>query len=115
MVSKGMVSRETSLTKMETRSGDSSTAEIAKSEVAEILIFGIPEASGLRGSIRLVKLVSQVLARAHNLAYGPKLYQTCIHKFKNISKTPDPPPQQLLCYPLAYLFAIFDTSPVPIM
>ena len=45
--------------------------EIVKSKVAEILICGIPEASGLRGSIRLVKLVSHLLARAHNLSYGP--------------------------------------------
>ena len=46
--------------------------EIAKLEVAEILIFGIPKASGLRGSIRLVKLVSPLLVRAHNLPYGSK-------------------------------------------
>ena len=49
--------------------------EIAKSQVGEILIFGIPEASGLRGSIRLVKLVSTLLARAYNLPYGAKIYQ----------------------------------------
>ena len=49
-----------------------------ESTVVEILIFGIPEASSLRGSIRLVKLVSQVLTRAYNLSYGAKIYNKCI-------------------------------------
>ena len=48
-------------------------------------MFSIPEASGLRGSIRLVKLVSQVLARAHNLPYGAKVYKQ-ITKNQNIYK-----------------------------
>ena len=88
MVSKGMVLRETSLTKSQKTSGHSSAAEIAKSKVAEILIFGIPEASGPRGSIRLVKLVSQVLARAHDLPYGAKIYTKCVNNPKLYQKLP---------------------------
>ena len=48
----------------------------------------IPEASGLRGSIRLIKLVSHLLARAHNLAYGAKIYQTCIKDLNIYQKLP---------------------------
>ena len=48
--------------------------EIVKLKVAEILIFGISEASGLRGLIRLVKLVSMLPARAHNISYGAQIY-----------------------------------------
>ena len=51
--------------------------EIIKSVVAEILIFGIPKASCLRGLIRLVKFVSTLLARAHKLSYGAQIDQTC--------------------------------------
>ena len=47
--------------------------EIVKSTVAEILILGILEASGLRGSIRLVELVSALLAQAYNLSSGAKI------------------------------------------
>ena len=56
----------------------SKTIQMCYSTNAEILIFSIPEASGLRRSIRLVKLVSQVLAQACNLSYGAEMYQTCI-------------------------------------
>ena len=48
----------------------------------EILIFSIPKASCLRGSIRLVKLVSPLLVRAHNLSYGAKIYENCIKNHK---------------------------------
>ena len=70
---------------------------LVKSKVAEILIQGIPEASGLCGSIRLVKLVLPLLARAYNLSYGAKIDHKCTTN-QNISKAPDPPPQRLLCY-----------------
>ena len=88
MVSKGMVLRETSLNKSQKTPGDSSTAEIAKSKVAEILISGIPEASGLRGPIRFVKLVSHLLAQAYNLPYGAEIYQKCITNPKICQKLP---------------------------
>ena len=63
-------------------------AEIAKSKAAEILISGIPKASGLRGSIPLVKLVSHLLARAHNLSCGANIYKTCTTKTNIYYKLP---------------------------
>ena len=48
---------------------------ITFSKSVEILIFGIPEASGLRGSICLAKLVSTLLARAWYILYGGNVYQ----------------------------------------
>ena len=79
-------------------SGNSSVTEIAKSKVAEILIFGVPEASGPCGLIHLVKLVSQVLTRAHNLPYGAKIYKKCItnQKYTKNSRSTAPAAIMLL-------------------
>ena len=68
---------------------DSNTTNIANSKVVKILKFGIPKASGPCGSIRLVKLVSTLLARACNIQYGGNIYKTCINKSNiyNKSKT----------------------------
>ena len=62
----------------------SKTSEFTFSKHAEILMFSIPEASGPRGSIRLIKLVSHLLARACNLQYGATIYQKRITKNNNI-------------------------------
>ena len=55
------------------------------SKHAEILIFGIPEASHLRRSIRLVKLVSPLLARAYNLPPGVNICKHISKKLKIVS------------------------------
>ena len=52
-----------------------------------IFIFGIPEVSGPCGSIRLVKLVSKNLTRAHNLPYGLQIGQTTLKSTKIIHKS----------------------------
>ena len=65
----------------------SKTIKFAFPQNDEILMFSIPEASGLRGSIHLVKLVSHLLARAVNLPYGAKICKTCITNPKMYKKS----------------------------
>ena len=82
-----------------------------KSESIKLLRLRTSEASGLYGSIRLVKLVSTKPARAHNLSSEAKISKK--HKYKTSTKIRDFHTPQIQKYRMFPYFSTAASAAIP--